>query len=223
MLGIPGEIVDATEHLLRVADDWRPRRVDLGLGQRPPLHLLRRRRARRQRGRARRRHPRLKARFGAVLLHLRRRSPRSPRRYLVRPPRLVRRGRRPRRSPGVTAIVQNGDALHLLQRAARSRSPSGVALDDGTLAGAVLRARRPARHADRRPGARSRAAPRSPRHRRVDGFAGAASSSRRARSTAGRSRCRSTATTSARCEAAEFAIRPGALTVDRLRTRGEPG
>ena len=30
MLGIPGEIVDATEHLLRMADVWRPRRVDLG-------------------------------------------------------------------------------------------------------------------------------------------------------------------------------------------------
>src|SRR5205814_1258496 len=30
LLGIPSEIVDATEHLLRVADDWRPRRVDLG-------------------------------------------------------------------------------------------------------------------------------------------------------------------------------------------------
>jgi diacylglycerol kinase family enzyme len=30
MLGIPGEIVDATEHLLRIADDWRPRKVDLG-------------------------------------------------------------------------------------------------------------------------------------------------------------------------------------------------
>ena len=29
MLGIPGEIVDATEHLLRVADDFQPRRVDL--------------------------------------------------------------------------------------------------------------------------------------------------------------------------------------------------
>src|SRR3977135_2508923 len=29
MLGIPAEIVDATEHLLRIADDWRPRRVDL--------------------------------------------------------------------------------------------------------------------------------------------------------------------------------------------------
>src|SRR5215213_9278865 len=29
MLGIPGDIVDATEHLLRLADDWRPRRIDL--------------------------------------------------------------------------------------------------------------------------------------------------------------------------------------------------
>src|SRR5437879_5334829 len=29
MLGIPGDIVDATEHLLRIADDWRPRKVDL--------------------------------------------------------------------------------------------------------------------------------------------------------------------------------------------------
>ncbi|HEV7806628.1 MAG TPA: diacylglycerol kinase family protein [Solirubrobacteraceae bacterium] len=30
MLGIPGDVIDATEHLLRMADDWRPRRVDLG-------------------------------------------------------------------------------------------------------------------------------------------------------------------------------------------------
>ncbi len=30
LLGIPPEIVDATEHLLGLADDWRPRRVDLG-------------------------------------------------------------------------------------------------------------------------------------------------------------------------------------------------
>src|SRR6201982_264669 len=27
LLGIPGEIVDATEHLLALADDWHPRRV----------------------------------------------------------------------------------------------------------------------------------------------------------------------------------------------------
>src|ERR1700722_9880097 len=29
MLGIPTDVVDATEHLLHLADDWRPRRVDL--------------------------------------------------------------------------------------------------------------------------------------------------------------------------------------------------
>src|ERR1700716_1421809 len=31
MLGIPGDPVDATEHLLAMADDWRPRKVDLGV------------------------------------------------------------------------------------------------------------------------------------------------------------------------------------------------
>src|SRR5437870_13836386 len=31
LLGIPGELVDATEHLLSLADDWRPRKVDLGV------------------------------------------------------------------------------------------------------------------------------------------------------------------------------------------------
>src|SRR3979411_1924883 len=30
MLGIPGDLVDATEHLLAMADDWRPRKVELG-------------------------------------------------------------------------------------------------------------------------------------------------------------------------------------------------
>jgi diacylglycerol kinase family enzyme len=35
ILGIPGDVVDATEHLLGLADDWRPRAVDLGrLGDR---------------------------------------------------------------------------------------------------------------------------------------------------------------------------------------------
>src|SRR5438270_6907941 len=31
LIGIPGELVDATEHLLAIADDWRPRSVDLGV------------------------------------------------------------------------------------------------------------------------------------------------------------------------------------------------
>ncbi len=30
MLGIPGDIVDATEHLLAMADGWNPRQIDLG-------------------------------------------------------------------------------------------------------------------------------------------------------------------------------------------------
>src|SRR5947209_13871672 len=31
LLGIPTDVVDATEHLLQMADDWRPRKVDVGL------------------------------------------------------------------------------------------------------------------------------------------------------------------------------------------------
>ncbi len=31
MLGIPGELVDATEHLLGLVDDWQPRKVDIGV------------------------------------------------------------------------------------------------------------------------------------------------------------------------------------------------
>src|SRR6266581_3666294 len=31
LLGIPGELVDATEHLLAMADHWRPRKVDVGV------------------------------------------------------------------------------------------------------------------------------------------------------------------------------------------------
>jgi diacylglycerol kinase family enzyme len=30
MLGIPADVVDATEHLLALAHDWHPRRVDIG-------------------------------------------------------------------------------------------------------------------------------------------------------------------------------------------------
>src|SRR3954447_23748045 len=30
-LGIPNDVVDATEHLLAMVDDWRPRRIDVGV------------------------------------------------------------------------------------------------------------------------------------------------------------------------------------------------
>src|SRR5713101_2475495 len=87
MLGIPGDLVDATEHLLAMADDWHPRKVDLGVvngrcftfasGLGLDASVVARVDA----------NPRMKARLGAyyftwvaVTTYLRR--------YLLRPPRL---------------------------------------------------------------------------------------------------------------------------------------
>ena len=39
-LGIPDDVVDATEHLLGLADDFRPRKVDLGVVNGRALRLL---------------------------------------------------------------------------------------------------------------------------------------------------------------------------------------
>jgi diacylglycerol kinase family enzyme len=141
MLGIPNDIVDATEHLLRVADDWHPRQVDLvsvngrhftfsaGLGL--DASVVRRVDA----------HPRLKTRLRqwyftyAALVEFNRR-------YLVRPPRIDVEvgGAAPLR--GVTVLVQNGDPYTYF-----GRRPVHVAddidLTDGRLAGIVLRRARP--------------------------------------------------------------------------------
>ena len=56
-LGIPNDVVDATEHLLRMADEFEPFPVDLGRVERAPLRVRRRRRPRRIGGRARGRPP----------------------------------------------------------------------------------------------------------------------------------------------------------------------
>jgi diacylglycerol kinase family enzyme len=135
MLGIPNDVVDATEHLLRLADDWRPRRLDLGVvngrlfvfssGYGLDAAVVRHVDA----------HPERKARLrhwyyawsGFRTL---------ARDYTFRPPRIdvevsgatVR---------GVSAFVQVGDPytyfsgqpLHIAE---------GIALDDGLLGGAVL-------------------------------------------------------------------------------------
>jgi diacylglycerol kinase family enzyme len=135
MLGVPGDIVDATEHLLRLADDWVPRPVDLAhvngrgftfsAGYGLDASVVRRVDA----------HPRLKARlkqwyfaYAAVGTFTRE--------YVVRPPRLkahvggvVLRG--------VTALVQNADPytyfgtrpVHVAE---------GLALDDGAIGGVML-------------------------------------------------------------------------------------
>ena len=137
MLGIPGEIVDATEHLLRIADDWRPRRVDLprvngrhftfsaGLGL--DASVVERVDS----------HPYRKARFGAwyytwaaVTGFLGG--------YVVNPPRLEVELPDGTTLPGVTAIIQNGDPYTYFQnRPVRVADPGE--LDDGLLNGAVLR------------------------------------------------------------------------------------
>src|SRR5436305_4993313 len=88
LLGIPPEIVDATEHLLRVADDWRPRRVDLGAvndrhftfssGLGPDASVVERVDS----------HPRLKARLGEYYFTWAAITT-FTRRYVLRPPRLV--------------------------------------------------------------------------------------------------------------------------------------
>jgi len=135
MVGVPSDIVDATEHLLRLADDWTPRQVDLahvngrgftfsaGFGL--DASVVRRVDA----------HPALKARlkqwyfaYAAVATF--------SREYIVRPPRLEAHvGGEVLR--GVTAAVQNGDPytyfghtpVHLAE---------GLALDDGQIGGVML-------------------------------------------------------------------------------------
>src|SRR5579862_4300837 len=136
LLGIGGEIVDAIEHLLRLADRFSPRAVDLGLvegrlftftaGIGIDADVVRRVDA----------HPALKARFGlyfygavatGVLL----------RRYVAHAPRMfVAVGGET--LSGVTAVVQNAE--HYTYFHARPIDlADGPRLDDGALAGVVLR------------------------------------------------------------------------------------
>jgi diacylglycerol kinase family enzyme len=137
MLGIPGDVVDATEHLLAMADDWHPRKVDLGVvngrcftfasGLGLDASVVERVDA----------NPKLKARLGpyfftwvAVSTFMRR--------YLVKPPRLhVQAGAGAQTLDGVTAIVQNGSPFTYFQNHPVEIA-DGAALDSGALAGGVL-------------------------------------------------------------------------------------
>jgi diacylglycerol kinase family enzyme len=135
-LGIPHDVVDATEHLLRLADDFKPFPVDLGLaGDRHfvfssgiglDASVVRRVDA----------HPYRKARFGAwyysyagVATFIRR--------YLVHPPR-VRVEEGGREIEGVTVVVQNADPFTFF-RNRPIRVAEGAGLDTGSLAMTVLK------------------------------------------------------------------------------------
>jgi len=136
MLGIPGELVNATEHLLAMADDWRPRKVDVGVvngrcftfssGVGLDASVVERVDAK----------PRLKARFGPYYFTWIALST-FARRYLTRPPRMeVHAGEET--LTGVTTIVQNGSPFTYFQNRPIEIA-EGASLQSGALAGAVLR------------------------------------------------------------------------------------
>ncbi|HEX4753373.1 MAG TPA: diacylglycerol kinase family protein [Solirubrobacterales bacterium] len=140
ILGIPNDVVDATEHLLSLADDWRPRAVDIGrVGHRHFLFSA---------GlgldadvvQTVDEHPRLKARLGEYY-YTWVTSSTFTRRYLLHPPRLEAEldGER---IAGVTVIVQNAAPYTYFGRR-RIDMGEGAALDSGDLAGVVLKRARP--------------------------------------------------------------------------------
>jgi diacylglycerol kinase family enzyme len=148
VLGIPGDIVDATEHLLGLADDWRPRRVDLGrvngrhfvinAGVGLDAAVVERVDA----------HPKLKTRVGD-LYYVGVATSTFMRRYLWRPtkltvsfdalgPHAAPGAELPAPVTGVTTIVQNGSPYTYFGERPVEMS-SGAQLDSGDLAGVVLK------------------------------------------------------------------------------------
>jgi diacylglycerol kinase family enzyme len=135
MLGIPTDVVDATEHLLRLADDWQPRKVDIGqvndryfvfaAGLGLDASVVERVDA----------HPRLKARYGEWYYTLVACGVFN-RRYLFHPPRMeVTLG--DTKVNGVTAIVQTADPYTYFGNQPVHMG-EGATLDGGDLAGVVL-------------------------------------------------------------------------------------
>jgi diacylglycerol kinase family enzyme len=169
MLGIPNEIVDATEHLLRMADDWHPRTVDLGTmndraftfsaGLGLDASVVEQVDS----------HPHLKSRFNEYYFTYAAMATFS-RRYLARPPRLVVEvgGRE---IEGVTAVVQNAAPYTYFSRRPIEIA-DGARLDDGQLGGAVLTRANPLDMPTVLWRAFSRRA-RLSDHRRVEPFSGA--------------------------------------------------
>src|SRR5918997_6081198 len=135
-LGIPNDVVDATEHLLRMADDFDPFRVDLGtMNER---HFVFAAGAGLDASVVRRvdQHPYRKAKFGAWYYSSSAVAIFTSR-YLVNPPR-VRVIAGERVQDGVTAVVQNSDPFtYFRKRPIRIVEPAG--LNMGSLSIAVLK------------------------------------------------------------------------------------
>lgn len=136
-LGIPNDVVDATEHLLSLVDDWRPRKIDLGkvderhfvfaCGVGIDATVVRRVDE----------HPKLKAKAGPYYYSWAGVSG-FYRKYLLNATRVRVETDVGEPVEGVTAIVQNSDPFTYF--ASRPiRVCEGIAIDDGTLSIAVLK------------------------------------------------------------------------------------
>lgn len=136
-LGVPNDVVDATEHLLSLADDWAPRKIDLGLvddrrfvfacGAGIDATVVKRVDA----------HPKLKSRAGPWYYSWAGVSA-FYREYLVNPVRMRTAVDGAKPVEGVTSIAQNSDPFTYF-----SNKPifvcEGIAIDDGTLSLTVLK------------------------------------------------------------------------------------
>jgi diacylglycerol kinase family enzyme len=168
MLGIPTDVVDATEHLLGLAHDWHPRRVDVGrvndryflfsAGAGLDASVVERVDA----------HPRLKARVGEWY-YAWTGIQTFNRHYLIRPPRLEAELGAERIS-GVTAIIQNAEPYTFFGKRPVHMG-EGATLESGDLAGVVLKRASPVDALTVSWRALSKRA-RLVRHRRVHGFSG---------------------------------------------------
>ncbi len=136
-LGMPNDVVDATEHLLALVDDWQPRRIDLGkvderyfvfaCGAGIDASVVKRVD----------RNPTLKGNAGPYYYSWAGISS-FYRKYLVNPIRMRTQVEGFEPVEGVTTIVQNSDPFTYF--ASRPiRVCEGISIDDGTLSMAVLK------------------------------------------------------------------------------------
>ena len=169
MLGIPNDVVDATEHLLGLPDHWEPRAVDLGrvngrgfafaAGMGLDASVVERVDQ----------HPDMKRRFGAWYF-TEKAVGTFLRRYVVNPPRLSVAVDGERAIEGVSVFFQNGQPYTYF-KARPINLTDAARLDSGDLAGVVLTRA----NAVDVPTVLYRALTTAemPRHRRVEAFEGA--------------------------------------------------
>jgi diacylglycerol kinase family enzyme len=137
LLGIPVDVVDATEHLLRLADAWTPRQVDLGkvndriftfsAGYGLDASVVAKVDA----------HPRLKSRYGPWYFAYAATTTFFAQ-YARHPPQLEVTLPSGETIDGVTALVQNADPYTYF-RTTPIHLAEDIAIDSGDLAGIVLR------------------------------------------------------------------------------------